>query len=253
MVGVAQLVEHLVVVQDVAGSSPVTHPIFSHPAKFYFMPMDAASIKKFQLRGIRLEKFTIAYNLFESFIAIAAGITAGFISLIGFGVDSGIEIFAAVLVLARLRATFFSDEFDEDKERKSLRLIALTFFLLAGFVTFASIRNLITERSTEVSTAGIALTALSIAIMPFLAHAKLTTGRKLESKLLIADAKETQLCAWLSVSTLAGLIAFYLFGWSWVDSVASLVIAGFAISEGREAWAGELACGDCDCRGKCNC
>ena len=120
-------------------------------------------------------------------------------------------------------------------------------------MTFTSIRNLLAETVSEVSLIGIALTCLSVLIMPYLAHLKMSTGRKLRSRLLMADAKETQLCAWLSVSTLAGLVAFYFFSWNWVDSVASLVIAVFAIIEGREAWAGELACDDCDCIGKCTC
>jgi divalent metal cation (Fe/Co/Zn/Cd) transporter len=217
------------------------------------MSKSVADTKKLQLRGIRLEQFTITYNIIEGVIAVTAGIIASFVSLIGFGFDSGIEVFAAVLVLTRLRAQFYSSDFDEDKERRALKLIGVTFFLLAAYVTFSSVRNLLTESTSEVSVIGIALTSLSVIIMPFLAHLKMSTGRKLGSRLLMADAKETQLCAWLSVSTLAGLVAFYIFGWNWVDSVASLVIAVFAIMEGREAWAGELACDDCDCIGKCTC
>jgi divalent metal cation (Fe/Co/Zn/Cd) transporter len=217
------------------------------------MSKAVADTKKLQLQGIRLEQFTITYNVIEGIIAVTAGFIASFISLIGFGFDSGIEVFAAVLVLTRLRAQFYSGEFNEAKERKALKLIGVTFFLLAAYVTFSSVRNLLTESTSEVSVIGIALTSLSVIIMPFLAHLKMSTGRKLGSRLLMADAKETQLCAWLSVSTLAGLVTFYFFSWNWVDSVASLVIAVFAIMEGREAWAGELACDDCECIGKCTC
>jgi divalent metal cation (Fe/Co/Zn/Cd) transporter len=217
------------------------------------MSKSVADTKKLQLRGIRLEQFTITYNVIEGLIAVTAGIIASFVSLIGFGFDSGIEVFAAVLVLTRLRAQFYSSDFDEDKERRALRLIGVTFFLLATYVTFSSVRNLLSDSTSEVSVIGIALTSLSVIIMPFLAHLKMSTGRKLGSRLLMADAMETQLCAWLSVSTLAGLVTFYIFGWNWVDSVASLVIAVFAIIEGREAWAGELACDNCDCIGKCTC
>jgi divalent metal cation (Fe/Co/Zn/Cd) transporter len=217
------------------------------------MSKASADPKNLQLRGIRLEQFTISYNIIEGVIAVTAGFIASFVSLIGFGFDSGIEVFAAVLVLIRLRAQFYSGELNEDKERKALKLIGVTFFLLAAYVTFTSIRNLLGENTSEVSVVGIALTSLSVIIMPFLAHLKMSTGRKLGSRLLMADAKETQLCAWLSVSTLVGLVAFYIFSWSWVDSVASLVIAVFAIIEGREAWSGELACHDCDCVGKCTC
>ena len=217
------------------------------------MSRASADTKKLQLRGIRLEQFTITYNVIEGVIAVTAGFIATFVSLIGFGFDSGIEVFAAVLVLSRLRAQFYSDKFNEDKERKALKLIGITFFLLAAYVTFTSIRNLLADTVSEVSVIGIALTCLSVLIMPYLAHLKMSTGRKLRSRLLMADAKETQLCAWLSASTLAGLVTFYIFSWNWVDSVASLVIAVFAIIEGREAWAGELACDDCECIGKCTC
>ncbi len=217
------------------------------------MSRASADTKQLQLCGIRLEQFTITYNVIEGVIAVTAGFIATFVSLIGFGFDSGIEVFAAVLVLSRLRAQFYSGEVNEEKERKALKLIGITFFLLAAYVTFTSIRNLLADTVSEVSLIGIALTCLSVLIMPYLAHLKMSTGRKLRSRLLMADAKETQLCAWLSVSTLAGLVAFYFFSWNWVDSVASLVIAVFAIIEGREAWAGELACDDCDCIGKCTC
>ena len=217
------------------------------------MPNTLSNNEKLQLRGIRLEQFTITYNVIEGVIAVTAGFMASFVSLIGFGFDSGIEVFAAVLVLTRLRAQFYSGEFNEDKERKALKLIGLTFFLLAGYLTFTSVRNLLADNISEVSVVGIALTFLSVLIMPFVAHLKMSTGRKLGSRLLMADAKETQLCAWLSVSTLAGLVAFYAFSWGWVDSLASLVIAIFAIIEGREAWSGELACDDCACSGNCTC
>lgn len=213
----------------------------------------ATSDARLQVRGIRLEKFTIAYNVFEGIIAITAGLIASYISLIGFGVDSGIEVFAAVLVLTRLRAQFYGGEFDETKERRALKLIGLTFFVLAIYVSVSSLRNLYFGSTPEVSEVGIALTLLSALVMPFLANLKMKTGKQIGSILLIADAKETRLCAWLSVSTLAGLVSFYLFGWAWLDSIASLVIAVFAVVEGREAWAGELACEDCECVGTCHC
>lgn len=217
------------------------------------MVTSAKSNARLQVRGIRLEQFTIFYNVFEGIIAITAGLIASYISLIGFGVDSGIEVFAAVLVLTRLRAQFYGGEFDETKERRALKLIGVTFFVLAIYVSVSSLRNLYFGSTPEVSEVGIALTLLSVFIMPFLAHLKMKTGKQIGSILLIADAKETRLCAWLSVSTLAGLVSFYLFELAWLDSVASLIIAGFAVMEGREAWAGELACEDCECVGTCRC
>ena len=217
------------------------------------MVTSAKSDARLQVRGIRLEQFTIFYNVFEGIIAITAGLIASYISLIGFGVDSGIEVFAAVLVLTRLRAQFYGGEFDETKERRALKLIGLTFFVLAIYVSVSSLRNLYFGSTPEVSEVGIALTLLSVLIMPSLAYLKMKTGKQIGSILLIADAKETRLCAWLSASTLAGLVSFYLFEWSWLDSVASLIIAVFAVMEGREAWAGELACQDCECVGTCHC
>lgn len=206
-----------------------------------------------QKRGIRLEQFTIAYNVIEGFVAVTAGLVAGFVSLIGFGVDSGIEVFSAVLVLTRLTAQFRSNEIDEVKERRALKLIGVSFFVLAGYVIIESVRRLLINSMPEVSEVGIGLTLASVLIMPWLAHQKISTGKALQSRLLMADAMETRLCAWLSVSTLAGLITFAIFGWNWVDSIASLVVAWFAITEGREAWAGELVCDDCDCIGRCIC
>ena len=217
------------------------------------MVTSAKSDARLQVRGIRLEQFTIFYNVFEGIIAITAGLIASYISLIGFGVDSGIEVFAAVLVLTRLRAQFYGGEFDETKERRALKLIGLTFFVLAIYVSVSSLRNLYFGSTPEVSEVGIALTLLSVLVMPFLAYLKMKTGKQIGSILLIADAKETRLCAWLSVSTLAGLVSFYLFEWAWLDSVAILIIAVFAVMEGREAWAGELACEDCVCVGTCLC
>jgi hypothetical protein len=141
--------------------------------------MSRASVdtKKLQLRGIRLEQFTITYNVIEGVIAVTAGFIATFVSLIGFGFDSGIEVFAAVLVLSRLRAQFYSGEVNEEKERKALNLIGITFFLLAAYVTFTSIRNLLAETVSEVSLIGIVLTCLSVLIMPYLAHLKMSTYR----------------------------------------------------------------------------
>ena len=210
-------------------------------------------ITSLQKRGMRLEQFTIGYNFVEGLIAISAGAIAGFVSLVGFGIDSGIEVFAAVLVLARLRSQFTHEVFDEAKELRALKLIAVTFFALAAYVIVDSSINLISHETPDVSPIGIGLTSLSVIIMPWLARLKKATGEQLQSRLLIADAAETKLCAWLSVSTLAGLIAYALFGFTWLDSAASLVVAGFAINEGREAWSGELACDDCDCIGKCTC
>ena len=198
-------------------------------------------------RAVRLEQTTIAYNVIEGIVAISAGVAAGLVSLIGFGVDSGIEVAAAAVVLHRLTADVRGGEVDEAKERRALRFIALTFFALAAYVVFEGARNLIGGETPDTSRVGVALTGLSVLVMPTLARLKRQAGEALGSRLVIADAAETRLCAWLSVSTFVGLAAFAVVGWTWLDSVAGFVIAYFAVREGREAWEGELdACDDHD-------
>lgn len=187
-----------------------------------------------------LERATIAYNVVEGVIAVTAGLAAGLVSLVGFGIDSGIEVAAAAVVLHHLRAELRGGEVDKGKERRALRFIAVTFFALALYVTIEGIGNILRDDVPDTSAVGVAITGASIVIMPWLARAKRRAGEALGSQLVIADAAETRLCAWLSVSTFAGLGAFSLFGWTWLDAVAGFVIAGFAVVEGREAWEGEL-------------
>ncbi len=191
-------------------------------------------------RAIRLEQATIAYNVVEGVVAVGAGLAAGLVSLIGFGVDSGIEVAAATVVLIRLIAEYRGGEVSESKERRALRLIALTFFAFAAYVAFEGTRNLLTGETPDTSLVGVVLLALSVLVMPVLARLKRQAGERLGSRLVLADAAETRLCAWLSVSTFVGLGAFSLFGWTWLDSAAGFVIAVFAVREGREAWEGEL-------------
>ena len=191
-------------------------------------------------RAIVLERVTIGYNVAEGVVAVTFGIIAGSIALTGFGFDSWIEVTAAAVVLRRLRAEVAGGEPDEAKERRALRVVAVTFFVLAIYVTVEGVRNLVVGDEPSTTVVGIALTAFSAAIMPALARLKRTAGEAMDSRLVIADAAETKLCAWLSVSTLAGLAGFAAFGLSWIDPVAGFVIAWFAVREGREAWEGEL-------------
>jgi divalent metal cation (Fe/Co/Zn/Cd) transporter len=197
-------------------------------------------------RAVRYAWFTIGYNLAEGVIAVAAGLAASAVSLIGFGIDSGIEVAAAAVVLTRLTAEIRGGDPDPAKERRALRFIAVTFFALAVYVTVVGARDLITGEKPDTSIVGIALTGASIVIMPLLARAKRRAGRQMNSRLVVADATETKLCAWLSVSTFAGLVGYALLGWTWLDPVAGFVIAAFAVKEGREAWEGELVCDDDD-------
>lgn len=152
---------------------------------------------------------------------------------------------AAGVVLHRLLSDLRGGEVDADAERRSLRFIALTFVALALYISVEGVRRLVTGHAPDASPVGIALTGLSIVVMPWLARAKRRTGEAIGSALLVADATETRLCAWLSVSTFAGLVAYARLGWAWLDTVAGLVIAGFALKEGREAWNGELTCDRC--------
>jgi divalent metal cation (Fe/Co/Zn/Cd) transporter len=200
----------------------------------------AARIAEPGRRAIRLEQTTIAYNVIEGVIAIAAGAAAGLVSLVGFGIDSGIEVAAAAVVLHRLVAELRGGDVDEASERRALRFIALTFFALAAYVTIEGILRLTGGETPDTSTVGVTLTGASIVVMPWLASAKRRAGEAIGSRLVIADAAETRLCAWLSASTFAGLLAYSLLGWTWLDAVAGFVIAAFAISEGREAWEGDL-------------
>ncbi|GAB3033903.1 hypothetical protein GCM10011376_29930 [Nocardioides flavus (ex Wang et al. 2016)] len=192
-------------------------------------------------RGLRLAQFTVAYNVVEGAIAITVGLMAGLVSLVGFGLDSGIESAASVLVGIRLAARLRHGEADEDKERRTLKAVAVTFYVLAAYVVFEGVRSLLNDETPETSTVGIVLLVASVVVMPVLAAAKRRVGVALgNDPLILADAAETRICVLLSISTLIGLGLFALTGAAWLDPVAGFVIAGFAIMEGREAWEGEL-------------
>jgi hypothetical protein len=210
------------------------------------MTVPAGILSSSGRRAVRLEQATIAYNVVEGIVAVVAGAAAGLVSLVGFGIDSGIEVAAATVVLHRLSAELRGGEIDEGKERRALRFIAFTFFALAAYVTVEGIRRLTGAETPDASPIGVVLTGASVVIMPWLARAKRRAGEALGSRLVVADAAETRLCAWLSLSTFAGLVAYSAFGWTWLDAIAGFVIAGFAVIEGREAWEGELGCDD-DC------
>ena len=191
-------------------------------------------------KGLRLAKFTVGYNILEGLAAITAGVAAGLVSLIGFGIDSGIESISAVLVGMRLAARLRHGTIDEAKERRALKLVAVTFFLLAGYVIVEGVRSLIGQETPDTSTFGVIVLVASLIIMPLLAAAKVRVGSQLGDRLILTDAAQTRICVLLSVSTLAGLVLFQLTGAAWLDPVAGFVIAAFAIREGLEAWEGEL-------------
>lgn len=185
-------------------------------------------------RAVRLEWFTIAWNVVEAVVAIGAGVVAGSIALVGFGFDSSIESFAAGVVLWQLRGAD-----DPARRERALKLIAVTFFLLAGYVTFESVRDLLTRTEPETSAVGIGLAIVSLIVMPALGFAKKRVADAMNSAVLRADAAETILCAWLSGILLVGLLLNATVGWWWADPLAALGIAWLAVREGREAWLGE--------------
>ncbi|MBN9102932.1 MULTISPECIES: cation transporter [unclassified Pseudonocardia] len=180
---------------------------------------------------------TMTYNVVEAVVAISAGTVASSAALIGFGLDSVIEVASAAAV-----AWQFSGSDPEVRERAALRVIALSFFALAAYVGVESVRALSGAAEAEPSTVGIVLAALSLVIMPVLSHAQRRAGRELGSRSAVADSKQTLLCTYLSGVLLAGLLLNVLFGWSWADPIAALVIAAVALKEGRDAWRGQHCC-----------
>ncbi|MBC7306203.1 MAG: cation transporter [Dietzia sp.] len=180
---------------------------------------------------------SVTYNLLEGAIAIAAGAAASSIALVGFGLDSLVEVGSGLVILWQFRHPV-----PESREKQALRLIAVSFFALAAYVTVESARTLFGAAEPEGSGVGIGLALASLAIMPFLSWAQRRTGRELGSGSVVADSKQTLLCTYLSAVLLAGLVLNAILGWSWADPLAGLVIAAVAVREGREAWRGE-SCG----------
>jgi len=204
----------------------------------------AAPVPGLRRRAVRLEQFSVAWMLIEAGVAVTAGIVAGSLALTSFGFDSVIELVSATLVLGRLRTELRGGRANERAERRVLRIIAVTFFVLAAYVLAGSAVELATRAHPERSPAGIGLTVASLLVMPLLGWRKRRVGSALGNPLVLADAAETILCATLAATTLLGLVLFAAFGWWQADPVAALAVAYFAIREGREAWHGELACDD---------
>ena len=177
---------------------------------------------------------TIAYNVVEAAIALAAGTVASSAALIGFGLDSIVEVLSAAAI-----AWQFAAPDPEKRERVALRVIAVSFFALAAYVSVEATLSLIGVREAEHSPVGIALAAVSLAVMPVLSWFERRTGRELGSASAISDSKQTLICSYLSAALLVGLLLNSLLGWAWADSLAALVIAGFAVREGLEAWRGD--------------
>jgi divalent metal cation (Fe/Co/Zn/Cd) transporter len=193
-------------------------------------PRDTSRTARLRRRGFGLEYASMAWMTAEAGVAITAGVIASSIALIGFGLDSVIEFFAAAIVVWQLRGE------DEDRETRAVRLIGATFFALAGYLTVQSIRDLAGHARPEQSIPGLAVTAAALIVMPLLAVAKRRTGRALGNRTLIADSAETAFCALTSAATLLGIGLSAWLGWWWADPAAGLAIAALAVKEGLEAW-----------------
>ncbi|MFC9514845.1 cation transporter [Nocardiaceae bacterium NPDC056970] len=180
---------------------------------------------------------TITYNVIEAAVALTEGARVSSTALIGFGLDSVIEVSSAAAV-----AWQFAGRDPEARERVALRIIAFSFFGLAAYVTVDSLRALFGAGEARHSTVGIALAAVSLAIMPVLSWAQRRAGRELGSLSAVADSKQTLLCTYLSGVLLVGLLLNSLFGWAWADPIAALVIAAVAVREGIDAWKGDACC-----------
>jgi len=190
--------------------------------------------------AVRLERFTIGYNILEGILAVTAGWLAGSVALVGFGFDSAIETTSAVIVLVRLHSELKHRNLRsiEIVERRAERFVGVTLFALCAYVLFEASSNLFRQEVPSESLPGIVIASLSLLIMPFLAVAKRRAGLSLGSGALVADAKETLICTYLSFTLLMGLVLHAWLGWWWADSVAALVMVPPILREAREAWGG---------------
>ena len=181
---------------------------------------------------------SVAYNSAEAVIAITAGAVAGSAALVGFGLDSVVEVSSGLVILWQFRHAL-----PQSREQLALRLIALSFFALAVYVAQDAVRALLSGDEPDPSRVGIVLAATSLVVMPFLSWAQRRTGRALHSNAVVADSTQTLLCTYLSAVLLGGLVLNATLGWAWADPVAGLVIAAVAAKEGRDAWRGKGCCG----------
>lgn len=214
-------------------------------------------------RARRLAAASVTYNIIEAVVAISAGLAAGSVALVGFGLDSIVEVSSGLIIIWQ-----FSHRLPETREQQALRAMAYAFFALAAYVSFESARSMFDSHEASPSPIGIALAAASLVIMPVLSWAQRRTGRALGSNAVVADSTQTLLCTYLSAVLLLGLVANATLGWSWADPIAGLVIAAIAVREGIQAWRGEGCCAPihtdsaeetasstqgCDCPEGCDC
>jgi divalent metal cation (Fe/Co/Zn/Cd) transporter len=194
-------------------------------------------------RGRKLEYFTIAWNAIEGLLGVAMGVAAGSISLVGFGLDSFIEVTSGSVLLWRM-----SVDADvrrrELNEKRALRIVGICFLLLAVYVLYESVANLLSKRVPERSGGGIVLACVALVVMPLLSRAKRNVGRAISSAAMRADSKQTEFCAYLSAILLAGLLLNALLGWWWADPVAAIIMVPIIANEGVDGLQGKT-CDDC--------
>jgi divalent metal cation (Fe/Co/Zn/Cd) transporter len=188
-------------------------------------------------RARLLAAASVAYNLVEAAVSIAAGAIAGSVALVAFGLDSVIEVSSGLVILWQFR-----HRLPHTRERQALRLIGVSFFALAAYVTLDSLQALLAGDRAAPSTLGIAIACASLTVMPFLSWAQRRTGQRLASGSVVADSQQTLLCTYLSTVLLGGLLINTTLGWWWADPLAGLAIAAVATREGRQAWQGHTCC-----------
>jgi len=214
-----------------------TLPIVDGRGKQSSSPKDEARRKGLGRRAQLLAGASVSYNLVEAVVAISAGSVAGSVALVGFGLDSVVEVASGLIILWQFRHPL-----PETRERRALRLIALSFFGLAAYVAVEFVRALVGQSSPDTSGIGIGLAIASLVVMPLLSFAQRRTGRALNSNAVVADSTQTLLCTYLSAVLLVGLLLNATLGWYWADPVAGLVIAAIALREGIQAWQGKGCC-----------
>jgi divalent metal cation (Fe/Co/Zn/Cd) transporter len=195
-------------------------------------------------RGIRLEYFTVVYNCLEGMVALLAGFLAGSVALVGFGLDSAIEVSSGAVLLWRLRADAHEIR-RERSERLALRLVGICFIALAGYVGYEAVGSLMSRSIPERSVVGIVLAAVSLVVMPLLAKAKRRVAGRIDSSALVADARQAQFCTYLSAVLLGGLLLNALFGWWWADPAAGLIMVPVILKEGVDGLRGKTCCATC--------
>lgn len=195
-------------------------------------------------KALGLEWFTVGYNVIEGIVSVVFGAAAGSIALVGFGLDSAIEVSAAAILLWRLHHQG-SEEEAERKEKKALFFVGITFFALASYVLCESVNKLWLHQMPDKSIPGVVITSLSLLVMPVLSAKKRKVAKQIGSRALEADAVETLICSYLSFTVLLGLALNALLGWWWADPVAGLAIVYFLIKEGLEAIRGEECSDNC--------